>query len=1124
MVKPFVSSLVGSHKASRGGPPTSGTDTKPAVSAGQSYTTPGDSPELRQVLNRRRLTESGRPTGGEAEILAYVEKRLSSLTASQRSQVLDAAVIWELAAEEPEQAGAREAMSLLRASGIAAEPTSWTQLTAVAGKLARSRGGQDLAGWLNALHGVGLVPDGHGNSPAAVLERRRLALARYTDRLVREARELNLRALGAELPPVIFDDADAVVHVSSDPDDGRSHVELLWSFLRRHRVVLTGLPGSGKSTAVRRAAGRLARDWQMEQRGDEPEAAGLPLPVRVSLRDVNSLGTATSFRDRLVQMAVRDDPASDRATLQQELESRLDDGRPIALFLDALDETYIDRDRVVRELEEFLAGIPDSALVLVATRDIAYAQAATLGWADLRLRKPEASMAVVDAVLEVAARHKRIQTDATAEWVGLRHGWVRTVLDRDRDLAETPLIPVLLAVLASGQEVDRLPARRADVLRAVVEDVVGRHEIRRSDGRPLGSLHGESRGTAVMDAFATEAAVILDHAGVAPTVAVQAAVSEILNTDWGLATGQARAAAVAVVRFLDETGVFVVDEPAGTVTSRISLFAEVGDAIHGTQHSDQLDAWVAKRVEQRQIEPVMLAAELEPQVRPTIGRQLSRRADDIELARAANRSHRNAPWLSDADVEILRQRFVASVARGTAEGWSDWHRLVQLGVPGDLVAEAVAAAATHLPAHQLLARIQCALFGRGRASLIVDEDLVALLEVTHLPRSPSETERRPSIWELGLDRGLAEVQITAAEVLLERAHPRAVELVEALATGAADRLGEPLRDLLREHGHADAAARSEQHKHEVLSGNLAALLNDRNGSKYPDFLRLLAEWPAGVLTTRQRIELSELGEFAETLDLNDIGVSTFYGRPATFQSEVAALVADLFGFDRSVLAAQAAVLLARLEVDDSLDTYFCIFETSQGRHEVDWSRVQDPSKAAALLLDLFGMAPAQARLAAICMWGSNLMENFAADELRVRSTAYADHVKHQQLVALTLASFPSTPEPLPWLTSEDPVLRAVAAETIEPLLDGKASPELCELLRDQDGLVRHSAVKHLSRSGAADMRKLLEALIEGAPVGWTCTHCRKFNGPGQTSCTKDHFVGADPVAKARKLLEQVPEG
>ena len=45
-MKPFVSSLDGSHKASRGGPPTSGTDTSRHESAGPSYTTPGDSPPV----------------------------------------------------------------------------------------------------------------------------------------------------------------------------------------------------------------------------------------------------------------------------------------------------------------------------------------------------------------------------------------------------------------------------------------------------------------------------------------------------------------------------------------------------------------------------------------------------------------------------------------------------------------------------------------------------------------------------------------------------------------------------------------------------------------------------------------------------------------------------------------------------------------------------------------------------------------------------------------------------------------------------------------------------------------------------------------------------------------------
>ena len=377
--------------------------------------------DLQQVLNRGRLPIAGAATAKEEDILKHVKDRLKDLTDDQRERVLKCAVIWELQVEEPEHIDAQQAISQMRGlikgrSALDAR-RAWKSLIDISGHLARLRGGNDMAAWLAALSGEGIEILPPASSPIASLVARRRALARYAARLVWEGSRVDLRALGAELPTLLLEDADAKVRVATDPDDDRARSDLIWAFLRRVRAVLTGLPGGGKSTAVKRLAGELANRSANEQTCK----AGFPFAVHASLRDVNALSPQSSFQDRLIACAIRDDRPEDQIHLRSEIESRLDNGS-IALLLDSLDETYQDRGKVVGELERFLSDLPSGVCVLVATRDIAYGHAATLGWPSLRLLAPEKVETAVKAILEAAAAAQTISGEEDRA-VGCSTAW-----------------------------------------------------------------------------------------------------------------------------------------------------------------------------------------------------------------------------------------------------------------------------------------------------------------------------------------------------------------------------------------------------------------------------------------------------------------------------------------------------------------------------------------------------------------------------------------------------------------------------------------------------------------------------------------------------------------------------
>ncbi|KLD28068.1 hypothetical protein TB15x_23790, partial [Xanthomonas perforans] len=94
------------------------------------------------------------------------------------------------------------------------------------------------------------------------------------------------------------------------------------------------------------------------------------------------------FRDRILTVALKDCTAADRAILRPEFESRLDGGQPVAVLLDALDETYEDRADVVTSIAQLSEGLDPGVCILLSSRDVAYAYAETLGWPQVKLMAP----------------------------------------------------------------------------------------------------------------------------------------------------------------------------------------------------------------------------------------------------------------------------------------------------------------------------------------------------------------------------------------------------------------------------------------------------------------------------------------------------------------------------------------------------------------------------------------------------------------------------------------------------------------------------------------------------------------------------------------------------------------
>ncbi|MHB1571010.1 MAG: hypothetical protein ACYC0H_17655, partial [Solirubrobacteraceae bacterium] len=376
----------------------------------------------------------------EKKALDKAVKLLDALDETRRERVLDCADIWIADLEEADGLDAVLGRALLEPAVVVKDlgVQAWTTLREQARDLGRKRQGatlNDLIGLLRAVP-LTLAADAEGYSSARA-EQQRLLVSAYRDRVRGRGESLDLRGLGATIPRAPLADIDARVRVVGAKTEGLvdEDVELngglAWALRRRGRAVLSGLPGSGKSVALRAAAAQYAArpDW--------------PLPIVVALDRVARLLESMGFDDALLEVAFQEEPLDGRSALRAAAVDAIRTG-DAALFLDGLDEVRRARPRVLRGLEDMLVQADPAVELVLSTRDVAYADAHTLGLSDLRLASPDGPDLTVGAILHALAKQRALTAADARGWIRERRQWITDRLDGDPDLRETPLMVILL--------------------------------------------------------------------------------------------------------------------------------------------------------------------------------------------------------------------------------------------------------------------------------------------------------------------------------------------------------------------------------------------------------------------------------------------------------------------------------------------------------------------------------------------------------------------------------------------------------------------------------------------------------------------------------------------------------
>jgi len=591
--------------------------------------------DLGAALDRRRRSVPGPLLPGEKKALEAVRGKLPRGTPTQvADQVLDAAVVMGIAVSSARDEGFRSVANLSDGtvvpigSGLAAVGALQHAFQAQAAAGA----GSAVDDWLQILKEAGLqvFPDAEG----AAGPRRRAeldAVTAHRGRLASRDGIVEFSLLADDLPKMRYAPLVGSLRVTV-PGQRGSDAGFLATARRWPRMLLTGLPGMGKTTALEQAAARWAAD------------SSAPIPVVVPLREVARQrprgGTDVSLR-LLVEVGTRTAPEHERVPLRRALERAAASGDAV-LLLDGLDECGDRRAVVADGLAAVIDGLPADTGVVLATRDSGRLAAGRLNMPEARLTEPAQLELVLGQILAHAAC--RISEEDRGRWVRQREEQLEDIRGGHPDLFSIPLFAVLLTLLLAQPLSRTLPRGRARLLADAVGGTVDQWELRRLE--ETGSRPG-MRGGQLLDGFREIGHALISRPGGCPAELACRQIEAMLAEQWGLAPGEARERARDILWFWDEhVGVFIGASGTGVIEPRSRVFAETGEAMWAAARSRETQrAWISAALAGDDYrEPVVLACGLSADLAGELIDAAAQAEDPAPRERALG-------WAADATID-----------------------------------------------------------------------------------------------------------------------------------------------------------------------------------------------------------------------------------------------------------------------------------------------------------------------------------------------------------------------------------------------------------------------------------------------------------------------------------------
>jgi hypothetical protein len=870
----------------------------------------GDMEHIRSALKRHHAQPGTAGPADEMKALTALSNKINSKTADPviQQEVLDAAYVLHTAAVEAGDDGFELAAALLNGTVVAAGdgPAAARALSEAFHTQASRASGSDLADWVHILRDdaqIRVFADGNG--PAGAAEHaRQLALEDHRTRLGNQDGRIELSLLAENLDPLTVPElAEGLRVVVAAPDDRPEQEPLLVIARRWPRLLLTGLPGMGKSTALRQLAAR----WALN--------AAAPLPILVSLPAVTDrCRQATDVTlSVLCEVAATAGPAELRADLAAALEQACRHGH-VVLLLDAFDECGDQRPILATGLQAILTALPPEAGVVVATRSSGLSAAQRLGLPAADLAPASNLEDVLDRVLEHAAAARDIDPAQHEAWLAQRRSWLRGARREHHDIGRVPLLATVMALVVANATEAPMALGPARLLRTAVEQSVQNWELRRSGS--IGTVSGQLTPAQLLDGFAA-LGDLLTRSGSASHADAEQAVTAMLGRRWDVrAPGAAGELTVHILRFWDDhVGVFVATDD-GRITPRSRVFAEIGAAMAVPWLSDDdLIGWVDSAANDPDRTTVLdLAGEIDPRVLPTLLAG-DNRAHGARALAAAALIDRGVP-ADDAQRAVLL-RLLADAAEQSRESpeptsaWSYMSALASLKLPAGLREQRrqILARSCADEEQQILAAALVALADTAADHQPLNIDQAGAVRAAlafSLPEEPNRhrhgTARRLRAPLTGHLR-VAIASIAHLQALGEDMVPHICRL------GKTDRLGTyaDIEDALQARGY-DPEPADRIH----LSEQVAQFFEDL-GVEHDDHVLPVLQSAAGISSAAYDLSVSErwrLPDLCALFAVIDVRASTprgyldARGEPGTLRRWLEAM-ATAAGLDHPAVAAQA---------------------------------------------------------------------------------------------------------------------------------------------------------------------------------------------------------------------------